>query len=150
MLLWLILILFCAHLSDLPEQWLSNVIVHTNYFGMLSFSLDFFFKFIVVFLTPKTFCIGVQPINNVMIVSGWEGTQPYIYMYPFCLKHPSHPGWHITLSRVPCGMLSKMQIAESMSRISDSVSLRWSLEMFIFKIIPSPSSDALRKHITGL
>lgn len=24
------------------------------------------------------------------------------------------------------------------------------LEMFIFKIIPSPSSDALRKHITGL
>ena len=22
-----------------------------------------------------------------------EGTQSYIYMYPFSPKHPSHPGW---------------------------------------------------------
>ena len=29
-----------------------------------------------------------------MIVSG-EGAQPYIYMYPFSPKSPSHPGWHI-------------------------------------------------------
>ena len=30
-----------------------------------------------------------------------QGTQPYIYMYPFSPKLPSHPGCHITLSRVP-------------------------------------------------
>ena len=31
----------------------------------------FFFSFLYVyFLTPKTFCIGVSPINNVMVVSG--------------------------------------------------------------------------------
>ena len=31
-------------------------------------------------------------------------TQPYIYMYPFSPKLSSHPGCHITLSRVPCAM----------------------------------------------
>ena len=30
-----------------------------------------------------------------------EGTQSYMYMYPFSSKLPSHPGCHITLSRVP-------------------------------------------------
>jgi len=24
-----------------------------------------------------------------------EGTQPYIYRYPFCPQTPFHPGWHI-------------------------------------------------------
>jgi len=33
-----------------------------------------------------------------------KGTQPYIYMYPFSPSHDSHPGWHITLSRVPCAI----------------------------------------------
>ena len=33
-----------------------------------------------------------------------EETQPYIYMYPFSLKTPSYPSWHITLSRVPCAV----------------------------------------------
>ena len=28
-----------------------------------------------------------------------EGTQPYVYMYPFSPRLPSHPGWHITNSR---------------------------------------------------
>ena len=31
-----------------------------------------------------------------------EGTQPYIYMYLFSPQLPSHPGCHLTLSRVPC------------------------------------------------
>ena len=31
-------------------------------------------------------------------------TQPYIYMYPFFAKLFSHPGCHITLSRVPCAI----------------------------------------------
>ena len=33
-----------------------------------------------------------------------EGTQPYIYMYPFSPKVPSYPGCHITLNRVPCAI----------------------------------------------
>ena len=33
-----------------------------------------------------------------------KGTQPYIYMYPFFPKLPSHLGRHITLSRVPCAI----------------------------------------------
>ena len=31
-------------------------------------------------------------------------TQPFTYMYPFSPKLPSHPGCHITLSRVPCAI----------------------------------------------
>ena len=31
-----------------------------------------------------------------------EGTQPYLRMYPFSPKLPSHPGCHIMLSRVLC------------------------------------------------
>ena len=30
-----------------------------------------------------------------------EGTQPYVYVYPFSSKLASYPGCHITLSRVP-------------------------------------------------
>ena len=33
-----------------------------------------------------------------------EGTQPYIYMYPFPPKLPSQPGCHTILSRVPCAL----------------------------------------------
>ena len=29
-------------------------------------------------------------------------TQPYVHMYLFSPKLPCNPGWHITLSRVPC------------------------------------------------
>ena len=29
---------------------------------------------------------------------------PYIYMYRFSPKLPSHPGWHTTLSRAPCAI----------------------------------------------
>ena len=32
-----------------------------------------------------------------------KGTQPYVYMHPKP-QTLSHPGWHITLSRVPCAM----------------------------------------------
>ena len=32
----------------------------------------------------------------------YQQSQPYIYMYPFSPKLASHPGCHITLSRVPC------------------------------------------------
>ena len=46
-----------------------------------------------------------------MIVSGWQGRDSAIcirtcnvYMYPLTLKLLSHPGCHISLSRVPCAL----------------------------------------------
>ena len=39
-----------------------------------------------------------------------EGTQPHIDIYPFSPKLPSHPGCHITLSRVPCERLFLFQL----------------------------------------
>ena len=33
-----------------------------------------------------------------------KGTEPHVYMSPFSSKHPSHPGCHVTLSRVPCAI----------------------------------------------
>ena len=36
-----------------------------------------------------------------------EGTHPYRYMHPFSSKLPSHPGCHLTLSRVPCAVYSR-------------------------------------------
>ena len=35
-----------------------------------------------------------------------EGTQLYIYIYPFSPNHPSHPSCQITLSRVLCAVLN--------------------------------------------
>ena len=66
---------------------------HTYYFP--SFFLILFFNFL--------FCIGVQLINNVVIVHvDSKGTQLYICMYSFSSKLPSHPGFHITLSSFMC------------------------------------------------
>ena len=33
-----------------------------------------------------------------------EGTQTYIFIYPFSPKLPSHRGCHMTLSRIPCAI----------------------------------------------
>ena len=47
-----------------------------------------------------SFFIGVQPVHNVVIVSGEQRrNQPYVYMYLFSPK-PPNPGCHTTLSRV--------------------------------------------------
>ena len=49
------------------------------------------------------FCVGVWPVNNIVIVSGEQGRDSAIHisMYRFWPKLPSYPGCHITLSRVP-------------------------------------------------
>ena len=47
------------------------------------------------------FCTGVEPITMLWYQVNSEGTQPSIYMHSFSPQPPSHPGWHITLSRVP-------------------------------------------------
>ena len=54
-------------------------------------------------LIPKTFCIGIYPINNIVIVSGeqWRNSAICIHISILPLI-PLCPGWHITLSRVPC------------------------------------------------
>ena len=48
--------------------------------------------------------IGVQPIKNVLIVSGEQQSDSVIctYMYLFFPKLPFHPSCHITFSRVSC------------------------------------------------
>ena len=58
------------------------------------------------FKTPKTtWYWGTVDFNNLVVVSGEQPRDsPYIYMYPFSLKPPAHPGWHVTLSRVPCAI----------------------------------------------
>ena len=66
--------------------------------GEIIFVKSYPFYFILNF----PFHIGVEPMNNIVIVSGGSaGTQPSIPMCPFS-KLPSHPGHHVTLSRVPC------------------------------------------------
>jgi len=46
------------------------------------------------------FVLGVELINNVVVVSG-EQPHIYIYMYPFSPEPSSHPCCHVILSRVP-------------------------------------------------
>ena len=55
-------------------------------------------------LLKKTFyfVLGVELMSNVIVSVNSEGTQPYIYMYPFSPKLPSYPACDITLSRVLC------------------------------------------------
>ena len=51
------------------------------------------------------FCIGVQLINNAVIISGGEQKDSAIYIHVSILSQaPPHPGCHITLRRVPCAI----------------------------------------------
>ena len=51
--------------------------------------------------------------NNVVIVSDeQQGTQPYIHIYPFSVKLPSHPGCHTTSSRVPWATVLPIPLQE--------------------------------------
>ena len=68
--------------------------------------IQFCFHFIssvLLFFYFKLFCIGLQPINNVVVVSGEQQRDSAI-----CIHSPpkpfSDPGWHITLSRSPCAI----------------------------------------------
>ena len=65
-------------------------------------SLSFYICFLFLYFL---LCIGVLPINNIVIVSSkQQETQPDIYMYPFSPKLPSHPVFQITVNRVPCAI----------------------------------------------
>ena len=54
---------------------------------------------------PDFLNVGAHPINNVVVVSGGQrrdsATHTHVSILP---KLPSYPGWHLTLSRVPCAI----------------------------------------------
>ena len=68
-------------------------------FAFILYVMYFFFFFFFTFL----FCIGLQPVNNAVVVSGKQQRDSAI-----CIHSPpkpfSDPGWHITLSRGPCAI----------------------------------------------
>ena len=64
----------------------------------------FFLLFFFFFKHEKNFVLGYNQLTMWWFQTNSEGTQPYIYMYPFSLKPLFHPGWHIPLSRVPCAI----------------------------------------------
>ena len=41
-----------------------------------------------------------QPTNNVIVSGEKQSDQPYVYIYPFSPKFPSHPGCHIALAYI--------------------------------------------------
>ena len=108
----------------LPLQWKLRVLT-TRPSGN---SLESYFKkhiksafFFVVLDAPRTvrvyvvsmwflwfflfsFCIGIYPVNNVVIILGEQQRNSAMYMHPFSPKLPSHPDCHVTLSRVPCAV----------------------------------------------
>ena len=61
-----------------------------------------FFSF-VFYTLNFLFCIGVQPSNSIVVVSGEQRRDSAIHIHVSILpKSPSYPGCHIALSRVPC------------------------------------------------
>ena len=63
--------------------------------------LHFFFVCLFVFWTFY-FVLEYSRLTVCQVNS--KGTQPSICVYPFSPNLPSHPGCHITLSRVPCAI----------------------------------------------
>ena len=56
-----------------------------------------------IYFESFLFHIGVQLINNVVILSGGQQRDSIIHTHvPILPKLPSHPGFHMTLSRVLC------------------------------------------------
>ena len=61
------------------------------------------------FFLTFNFVLGVWPTNNVVIVSGEQQRDSATHIHVSILpKLPSHPGCHITLSRVPCEIIILM------------------------------------------
>ena len=83
---------------------------HLRTEGAVPTSMPFFFfsfkDFVVVgYFFNFLFCIGVQPINNVAVISGEHQRDSAIHIHISILcKLPSHPGFQIRLSRDPCAL----------------------------------------------
>ena len=78
-------------------RWLNYII----FAFVAEVRLTLYNSFIVfVFLLNFLFCIGVQPVNNVVMVSGEQRRDSAIHTHVCILPQlPSHPGCHVTLSR---------------------------------------------------
>ena len=67
------------------------------------FCFHFISSVLFFFTLNSLFCIGLQPINSVVVVSGEQQRDSAI-----CIHSPpkpsSDPGWHITLCRGPCAI----------------------------------------------
>ena len=74
--------------------------------GSLSLYIFIFLKIVfILYFLNFLFCIGVYLINNVVIVPGGQQRDSAIHIHASILsKTPSHPGYHITQSRVPCAV----------------------------------------------
>ena len=61
--------------------------------------------FLFLFLKNFLFCIGIESINNAVVVSSKQQRDLIIHIHVSILPELlSHPGCHITLSRVPCAL----------------------------------------------
>ena len=74
-----------------------------------AFLINFFLKktalFLFYFFKTVYFVLGYNHLTMLWLFQlNSKGTQPYMYMYPFFSKLPSHPHCHITLNRVSCAL----------------------------------------------
>ena len=82
-----------------PKYWSFSISPSDEYSGLISFRIYWF-----DFLESK----GLSRVFSktlVMIVSGKQQRDLVIHIHVSILpQNPFHPGWHITLSRVPCAI----------------------------------------------
>ena len=107
----------CPTLHDPMDCSLPGSSVHGIFqtrvleWGAIAFStmepklFDFFHRMIMppVFMPQHyydRYVVGINPWVVSALSTLW------IHMYPFSPELPCHPGWHITLSRVPCAIQS--------------------------------------------
>ena len=69
----------------------------------LTGTLSFFFTFYFVLGYSQLTTLWLFQVKS-------KGTQPYTYMDPLCPRPPSHPGCHLTLSRVPCAIQEVLSV----------------------------------------
>ena len=101
--------IFCIHWTVFPGFYIHPSLSTSETFlqdAHLSFpSLSTSFSDFTFPATAVLFKNGILLINNVVIISvDNKGTQPCVYMYPLSPTLPSHPGCHVTVSRVSCAL----------------------------------------------
>ena len=85
-----------TYAHSLANIWTYHYLI--GIYGLIPFF--FFFK-----LKPFYLVLGYSWLTMLwQFRVNSKGTQSYIYLYPFSPQTSPHPGWHITLSRVPCAM----------------------------------------------
>ena len=92
----------------LMRMWRKGTLIVGVNANQCSCSLSSSSSFFLLEISPqnfKHFLGGVQTINNMVVMSGerQKGSAIHIHV-SIVLQTPSHPGWHITLSRVPCAI----------------------------------------------